>query len=146
MRGHLKIEFIVQYHLSYPSDMIMGVIFWLWVRVCEVVLFMSFLSLCTHQKPVHHIYVKTWNLLSSLHCPPSIGPYLLVVTEKQKVGELEGHIVWEVKGSDVIPFTKTNIHLNELQVREVAWGFPPQWSMSVGSVHQHSHFSHHLRY
>ena len=43
-----------------------------------------------------------------------------MVTQKQKVGELEGHVVWEVKGSDVIPFTKTNIHLNEQQVREAA--------------------------
>ena len=38
------------------------------------------------------------------------------------MGELEGHVVWEVKGSDVIPFAKTNIHLNEMQVRELGAG------------------------
>ena len=52
-----------------------------------------------------------------------LGPYLLVVTEKRKVGELNGHAVWEVKGCDVIPFTRTDIHLNEAQVRDWCWVF-----------------------
>jgi hypothetical protein len=42
----------------------------------------------------------------------------LVVTEKSKVGEVDQHVIWEVKGTDIIPFTKTTIHLNELQVRD----------------------------
>ena len=46
-----------------------------------------------------------------------VGPYLLVVTEKSKVGEIEGHAIWEVKGTDILPFAKTTIHLNEMQVR-----------------------------
>lgn len=50
-----------------------------------------------------------------------LGPYLLVVTEKRKVGELNGHAVWEVKGCDAIPFTRTDIHLNEAQVRDWCW-------------------------
>ena len=50
-----------------------------------------------------------------------LGPYLLVVTKKRKVGELNGHAVWEVKGCDVIPFIRTDIHLNEAQVRDWCW-------------------------
>ena len=91
----------------------------MFVGVCDAVLFMAFAFFLHNQRPAYLDCVKTWSLLSSLHCP-SLGPYLLVVTQKQKVGELEGHVVWEVKGSDVIPFTKTNIHLNEQQVREAA--------------------------
>ena len=41
------------------------------------------------------------------------------------MGELNGHAVWEVKGCDVIPFTRTDIHLNEAQVRDWCWIFVP---------------------
>ena len=44
------------------------------------------------------------------------GPYLIVVTKKQFVGDINGHAVYEVQGTELISFSKTNIHLSEAQV------------------------------
>lgn len=46
----------------------------------------------------------------------NIGPYLIVVTKKECLGSINGHLVYEVKGTELIPFSKTNIHLSESQV------------------------------
>lgn len=45
-----------------------------------------------------------------------IGPYLILVTKKKYIGDLDGHAVYEVAGTELIPFSKTNIHLSESQV------------------------------
>ena len=44
------------------------------------------------------------------------GPYLIVVTKKKFVGDIDGHSVYEITGTELIPFSKTNIHLSESQV------------------------------
>ena len=62
------------------------------------------------------IYVCRSGFVSYCVCM-YVGPYLLVITEKSKVGEIDGHVIWEVKGTDILPFAKTTIHLNEMQVR-----------------------------
>ena len=45
-----------------------------------------------------------------------VGPYLILVTEKKFVGTIEGHSIYEVKGTELLSFSKTNIHLSESQV------------------------------
>ena len=45
-----------------------------------------------------------------------IGPYLLVITKKEKVGEIEGHVIWKVTGTELHSYKKTMLHLTEKQV------------------------------
>ena len=44
------------------------------------------------------------------------GPYLIVITEKSKVGEISGHTVWKVEGTEVLSYKRTMLHLTEQQV------------------------------
>lgn len=44
------------------------------------------------------------------------GPYLIVATDKKQVGKIDGSVIYEITEFDVIPFTKTSIHLSEVQV------------------------------
>ena len=46
----------------------------------------------------------------------TLGPYLILVTSKKLVGSIDGHSVYEVSGTELIPFSKTTIHLSESQV------------------------------
>ena len=45
-----------------------------------------------------------------------LGPYLIVITRRTKVGEVNGHTIWKVTGTDVLPYKRTNYHLTEQQV------------------------------
>ena len=44
------------------------------------------------------------------------GPYLIVATDKKQVGKIDGSVIYEITGFDVVPFAKTSIHLSEVQV------------------------------
>lgn len=46
------------------------------------------------------------------------GPYLIVVTERARVGDLLGHTVYKVTATEVIPYKKTTMHLNETQATD----------------------------
>ena len=48
----------------------------------------------------------------------NVGPYLILVTSKKFVGSIDGHSVYEVSGTELIPFSKTTIHLSESQVNK----------------------------
>lgn len=48
----------------------------------------------------------------------TVGPYLILVTSKKFVGSIVGHSVYEVGGTELIPFSKTTIHLSESQVNK----------------------------
>ena len=45
-----------------------------------------------------------------------VGPYLLIITKRKLVGLLNGHEIWRVVETDILPFPKTVIHLTEDQV------------------------------
>ena len=47
-----------------------------------------------------------------------VGPYLIVVTKKRFIGEIDGHFVYEATGSELVSFSRTTIHLAESQVLE----------------------------
>ena len=44
------------------------------------------------------------------------GPYLIVITKKKKVGEINGQTIWEMAGTEVLSYKRTSLHLNEQQV------------------------------
>lgn len=44
------------------------------------------------------------------------GPHLIVVSGRARVGVLMGHTVWKVTATEVFPYKKTTMHLNESQV------------------------------
>ncbi|XP_038068344.1 phosphatidylinositol-3-phosphatase SAC1-like [Patiria miniata] len=43
------------------------------------------------------------------------GPYLVVITKKSKVGEINGQTIWKVTGHELLPYKRTVMHLNEQQ-------------------------------
>lgn len=45
------------------------------------------------------------------------GPYLIVITKKTKIGEINGQPVWKVDDIDVIPYARTLLHLTEEQIQ-----------------------------
>ena len=44
------------------------------------------------------------------------GPYLVVATQKKEVGAINGHVIWEITGVDLIPFVRRATHLTPAQV------------------------------
>lgn len=45
------------------------------------------------------------------------GPYLVIITKKDKVGTINGETIWKVAEIEVISYTRTLLHLTEKQVR-----------------------------
>ena len=45
------------------------------------------------------------------------GRYLIVITSKIRVGDINGHTIYKVQTTDVIPYARNMSHLNEHQVR-----------------------------
>lgn len=48
----------------------------------------------------------------------AIGPYLIVITKREKIGDVDGHTVWKVIDTEVLSFKRTLLHLTEQQVSE----------------------------
>ncbi|KAG7235490.1 hypothetical protein INR49_002625 [Caranx melampygus] len=46
------------------------------------------------------------------------GMYLVVITKKQKVGDLLGHAVWKALDFDIISYKKTILHLTDNQMQD----------------------------
>jgi len=44
------------------------------------------------------------------------GPYLIVITRREKVGEVDQRPIWKVTGTEVISYQRALLHLNEQQV------------------------------
>ena len=40
----------------------------------------------------------------------------MVITKKNKAGEIDGQAIWEVAGTEVLGYKRTTLHLNEQQV------------------------------
>lgn len=55
-------------------------------------------------------------MLTSSHLSV-LGMYLVVITKKQKVGDLLGHAVWKALDFDIISYKKTILHLTDNQVQ-----------------------------
>jgi len=51
-----------------------------------------------------------------VRCILFAGPYLIVITRREKVGEIDQRPIWKVTGTEVISYQRTLLHLNEQQV------------------------------
>merc|ERR1719369_1643417 len=43
------------------------------------------------------------------------GPALIVITKRSQIGFINGESIWRVEETQVLPFSKTNLHLTETQ-------------------------------
>ncbi|XP_064611136.1 phosphatidylinositol-3-phosphatase SAC1-like [Liolophura sinensis] len=46
------------------------------------------------------------------------GPYLIVITGKTKVGDVDGHTIWRVTSTELHSYQRTLLHLNEQQISD----------------------------
>lgn len=46
------------------------------------------------------------------------GPYIIVITQKSKVGEINGHAVWKITGTEIHSYKRTTLHLTEKQITD----------------------------
>ncbi|XP_072024166.1 LOW QUALITY PROTEIN: phosphatidylinositol-3-phosphatase SAC1-B-like [Amphiura filiformis] len=46
------------------------------------------------------------------------GPYLVVITKKNKVGEIDGETIWKLASYDILPYKRGLLHLNEEQQQD----------------------------
>lgn len=44
------------------------------------------------------------------------GPYLIVITSKVRVGDINGQAIYKVQTTDIIPYARNLSHLNDYQV------------------------------
>lgn len=44
------------------------------------------------------------------------GPYLIVITSKVHIGDINGHAIYKIKKTEIFPYARTTSHLNEYQV------------------------------
>ena len=59
------------------------------------------------RKSIHGI-IGIINLIS--------GPYLIVITSKVRIGDINGQAIYKVQTTDIIPYARNMSHLNENQV------------------------------
>uniref|UniRef100_T1J2C7 Phosphatidylinositol-3-phosphatase SAC1 n=1 Tax=Strigamia maritima TaxID=126957 RepID=T1J2C7_STRMM len=46
------------------------------------------------------------------------GPYLIVITNKTRVGDVNGNAIWRIVETDIIPYSRTLLHLTEEQIQD----------------------------
>jgi len=46
------------------------------------------------------------------------GPYLVVITNRARVGEINGQAVWKVTATEVLSYKRTILHLNDTQAQD----------------------------
>lgn len=47
------------------------------------------------------------------------GPYLVVITKCSKAGMVNGQDIWKIDETEILPFARTILHLNEEQVNHM---------------------------
>ncbi|XP_022255548.1 phosphatidylinositide phosphatase SAC1-A-like isoform X2 [Limulus polyphemus] len=45
------------------------------------------------------------------------GPYLVLITKKSKVGEINGQSIWRVEETEILSYSRTFLHLTEEQIQ-----------------------------
>ncbi|XP_076303932.1 phosphatidylinositol-3-phosphatase SAC1-like isoform X2 [Tachypleus tridentatus] len=45
------------------------------------------------------------------------GPYLVIITKKSKVGEINGQNIWRVEETEILSYSRTLLHLTEEQIQ-----------------------------
>lgn len=44
------------------------------------------------------------------------GQYLIVVTQREYIGSIAGHSIWRLSGTELLPYNRSNLHLNPEQI------------------------------
>lgn len=57
-----------------------------------------------------------WGILGIIRL--TAGPYLIVITKKEKVGEICGQTVWKVTDTEMYSYKRTTLHLTEKQTND----------------------------
>ena len=80
----------------------------------------EFLQRCSSKEKqdfLHLLYVVQPLMNSKINfCYLFSGPYLLTIKKRRLVGIFNGHEIWQIKETDIVPFPKTMLHLTEEQV------------------------------
>ncbi|XP_037554707.1 phosphatidylinositol-3-phosphatase SAC1-like isoform X2 [Dermacentor silvarum] len=63
--------------------------------------------------PPHAIRRTIYGIVGIIHL--LAGPYLIVIVERRRVGEINGQVVWRIKATEAYSFTRTSLHLTENQ-------------------------------
>ncbi|XP_077982127.1 phosphatidylinositol-3-phosphatase SAC1-like [Glandiceps talaboti] len=46
------------------------------------------------------------------------GPYLVVITKRSKIGEINGQTIWKVGATELLAYRRTTVHLTEEQIQD----------------------------
>ncbi|KAG0424248.1 hypothetical protein HPB47_000043, partial [Ixodes persulcatus] len=57
------------------------------------------------------------------------SPYLIVIVDRRRVGEINGQVIWRIKATEAYSYTKTSLHLTEEQIQ-----YNKQYTAMVQSV------------
>ncbi|KAH8019648.1 hypothetical protein HPB51_020459 [Rhipicephalus microplus] len=63
--------------------------------------------------PPHAVKRTIYGIVGIIHL--LAGPYLIVIVERRKVGDINGQAVWRIKATEAYSFTRTSLHLTEQQ-------------------------------
>lgn len=61
---------------------------------------------------------KIWGLVGTIRL--LAGRYLVVITDAQICGTIAGHTIYRIASTEVIPYTRSSLHLTERQVQNNA--------------------------
>lgn len=61
---------------------------------------------------------KIWGLVGTIRLLAC--RYLIVITDAQMCGTIAGHSIYKISSTDVIPYTRSSLHLTEKQVQNNA--------------------------
>lgn len=61
---------------------------------------------------------KIWGLIGTIRLLAC--RYLIVITDAQMCGTIAGHNIYKISSTDVIPYTRSSLHLTEKQVQNNA--------------------------
>ncbi|CAN7992069.1 unnamed protein product [Ixodes hexagonus] len=57
------------------------------------------------------------------------GPYLIVIVDRRRVGEINGQVIWRIKATEAYSYTRTSLHLTEEQIQ-----YNKQYTAMIQSV------------
>lgn len=85
------------------------------------------------QVPSHIPPKKVYGIVGIIHL--IAGPHLIVITSCSKAGDIFGSHVWKVEDTEIIPYSRTTLHLTEEQIQ-----FNSTYLSMVKSVLRTEHF------
>ncbi|XP_077503149.1 phosphatidylinositol-3-phosphatase SAC1 isoform X2 [Amblyomma americanum] len=63
--------------------------------------------------PPHAVRRVIYGIVGIIHL--LAGPYLIVIVERRRVGDINGQVIWRIKATEAYSYTRTSLHLTEQQ-------------------------------